>query len=243
MTSRRQTSNKMRPFVSGFLATTGLFVSLALSVTVLTPPVRAQDRLSSPVYQYRGHEMSTGYYEHWETKPGPGVPLAGGPIFQAGPTLYTTGDWLDRRTYMADSHKQLRFYQRIKCIKCHPQQTRGLHIARMGITCRQCHGPDPIAGINHYYSPMNPLRRHSHVCSKCHEGANASYATFVVHEPNPTLADTWKTFPMLFVVFWMMMALAAGTFLVFIPHAAIWGIREFIAKKRDHQTDGHKDKH
>jgi hypothetical protein len=48
---------------------------------------------------------------------------------------------------------------------------------------------------------------------------------------------------MLFVAFWMMMALAGGTFLVFIPHAAIWGIREFIAKKRDHQTDEHKDKH
>lgn len=214
------------------LAATSLFISLAVFVTLLPKPAEAQEKLSSPVYRYRGHEMSTGYYEQWEVSPRPYMPLAGGPVRHiAGTTLTTTGAWVRRRTYLADSHQRLRFYQRLKCIKCHPQQARGLHTVRVGITCRQCHGPEPIAGINHYYSPMNTLRRHAYVCAKCHEGASASYATYVVHEPNPAALDTRNTFPMLFYVFWMMVAMAAGTFVVFLPHAAIWGIRELFTKK------------
>jgi hypothetical protein len=232
MASKRLIISEIRPFLFSLLAATSLFISLAVFVTLLPKPAEAQEKLSSPVYRYRGHEMSTGYYEQWEVRPRPYMPLAGGPVRHiAGTTLTTTGEWVRRRTYLADSHQRLRFYQRLKCIKCHPQQARGLHTVRVGITCRQCHGPEPIAGINHYYSLMNPIRRHSHVCSKCHEGANASYATYVVHEPNPASMDTRKTFPMLFYVFWMMVAIAVGTFLVFLPHAAIWGIRELFTKR------------
>jgi hypothetical protein len=53
----------------------------------------------------------------------------------------------------------------------------------------------------------------------------------VVHSPNPALASTQKTFPLLFYVFWFMVALAVGTFAVFLPHTALWGVRELFMKK------------
>ncbi len=59
---------------------------------------------------------------------------------------------------------------------------------------------------------MNRRRRHAFICAKCHEGATASFATYVVHEPNPTDMGTRKSFPLLFFVFWMMAAIAVGTF-------------------------------
>jgi hypothetical protein len=52
-----------------------------------------------------------------------------------------------------------------------------------------------------------------------------------VHTPNPALAATQKTFPVLFYVFWFMVVLAGSTFLVFLPHTALWGIRELFMKK------------
>ena len=78
---------------------------------------------------------------------------------------------------------------------------------------------------------MNPLRRHAYVCAKCHQGANASYAAYRVHEPNPALASTFKEFPILAYAFWIMMAIAVGTFAVFLPHTALWGLRELFTKK------------
>jgi hypothetical protein len=75
------------------------------------------------------------------------------------------------------------------------------------------------------------IRKHAYVCAKCHEGANASYASYLVHTPNPALAATQKTFPLLFYVFWFMIVLAGGTFAVFLPHTALWGIRELFMKK------------
>ena len=91
---------------------------------------------------------------------------------------------------------------------------------------------EPIAGIDHYYSPMNRLRRHAFVCAKCHPGASASFATYVVHAPNPAMRTTQKSFPLMFYVFWGMMALAGGTFVVFLPHTALWGMRELYLKKK-----------
>jgi len=70
------------------------------------------------------------------------------------------------------------------------------------------------------------------VCSKCHEGASASYASYVVHEPNPAMVGTLTSFPLLFYVFWFMVVLAVGTFLVFLPHTLVWGIRELFAKMK-----------
>lgn len=106
-----------------------------------------------------------------------------------------------------------------------------MHTIRAGITCSQCHGMEPIAGINHYFSPMNLTRRHAFVCSKCHEGANNSYSTYVVHAPNPADLSTMNTFPMLFYGFWIIVTVAIGTFAVFLPQTFLWGVRDLFTAK------------
>ena len=83
---------------------------------------------------------------------------------------------------------------------------------------------------------MNPLRRHAYVCAKCHEGAGASFAAYLVHAPNPALITTKKSAPALFYAFWIMVGIAVLTFLVFLPHTILWGIRElFVKKEKQHK--------
>jgi hypothetical protein len=126
-------------------------------------------------------------------------------------------------------------YARYDCIDCHPKNRLNRHVIRGKKHCRQCHGPEPIAGIKHYYSSMNTNRRHAYVCAKCHEGASASYSSYMVHAPNPSTVDTQEVFPVLFYVFWFMVAIAFGTFAVFLPHTALWGIRElFVRNNGEH---------
>ena len=131
------------------------------------------------------------------------------------------------RRMLADAHLGLRLYKQLACARCHPRQTRSLHHVRARIACRQCHGPDPIAGNRHYYSKLNPRRRFTQICAKCHKGATKAFAAYIVHEPNPTLKTTQKSFPLLFYAFWAMVAIAVGTFAVFLPHSIFWGWREF----------------
>lgn len=135
------------------------------------------------------------------------------------------------RRFLADSHRGIPFYLNRTCESCHAGEVKSMHTTRAGITCRQCHSSEPIASINHYFSLMNPIRRHAYVCAKCHEGASASFATYVVHAPNPAQEGTREVFPALYYVFWAMVFLACATFLVFLPHTALWGIRELFAKK------------
>jgi hypothetical protein len=134
---------------------------------------------------------------------------------------------------LSDSHQGVAAYAGRKCESCHAPQTRGIHTVRAGLSCRQCHGGEPIAAVDHYYSPMNSIRRHAYVCAKCHTGASASFATYVIHPPNPAGENARRDFPSLFYAFWIMMGIAALTFLVFLPHTLLWGIRElFTGKKR-----------
>jgi hypothetical protein len=46
------------------------------------------------------------------------------------------------------------------------------------------------------------------------------------------MVGTRTSFPLLFYVFWLMVVLAVGTFLVFLPHTLMWGIRELFLKKK-----------
>jgi len=57
----------------------------------------------------------------------------------------------------------------------------------------------------------------------------------VVHEPNPAVAQTAKTFPMLYYAFWIMVAIGVGTFVVFLPHTLLWGMRELFIKGKGHR--------
>jgi len=192
----------------------------------------AQEEVASAFRRYRDREVSTGFYEQYEAKPRRMAPLVEVPGVTRGIFPYSpTAAKVRTRTRLADSHSGIKFYQRRRCEDCHIEQTRDIHTTRANLTCRQCHGGEPIASLGHYYSPFNPVRKHAYVCAKCHQGANASYASYIVHSPNPSLASTQKTFPLLFYVFWFMVVLAGGTFAVFLPHTAMWGIRELFMKK------------
>jgi hypothetical protein len=204
-------------------------IGLTMLVTVFPEPVWAQKEVTSDIYRFREREVSTKYYEKHEYKPRTHLPFVEEQIPQRELiTLSPTAERVRRRTYLADSHWGLKFYKFRTCIRCHPQQARSLHTVRAKITCRQCHGEEPIAGIKHYYSSMHPRRRYAFICAKCHKGSSASFATYVVHEPNPASMRTQRTFPVLFYAFWIIFAIAMGTFAIFLPHTVLWGLREFF---------------
>jgi len=213
----------------------GLMFGLFLLVILFIVPARfqkpawAQKEVTSKPYRYSERELSTRSYETYEVKPRTYPVFVRGGIPQRDSiTLSPIAEKVRRRKYLADSHWGLKFYKRLTCIKCHPQQARNLHKTRAKITCRQCHGPEPIAGISHYKSIMSPRRRHAMVCAKCHKGASTSFATYMIHEPNPANLGTRESFPLLFYVFWMMAAIAVGTFAAFLPHTYMWGLKEFL---------------
>jgi hypothetical protein len=216
---------------------------IALTVTaglatllLLTPPVHPQEEVSSALRRYRDLEVSTGYYEEYEVLPRRQRPLVSLPGVQRGRLPYSpsAAAAVRIRTRLADSHRGLKFYDVKKCEACHPEQSDDLHTIRANLTCRQCHGGEPIASIDHYYSPMNPIRRHAYVCAKCHEGAGASFASYVIHPPDPMDIEALREFPVLYYAFWAMVAIAVGTFLVFLPHTFLWGIRELMTRKKEH---------
>lgn len=210
----------------------GIFFPLGLAIDILPKGAWADEEVASSIRRYKEYEVSTGFYEEYEVRPRSKRPLVGIPGVARGTFPYSpTGESVRIRTRLADSHSGIRFYENLRCEDCHVEQTKDIHTVRANLTCRQCHGGEPIAGIQHYYSPMNPIRRHAYICAKCHEGASASFASYVIHPPNPASLKTLETFPLLSVVFWMMIALAVGTFAVFIPHAAAWGVRELFMKK------------
>ncbi len=208
----------------------GILIWGIVFVTVSHEPSVAQEEVTSRIYRYR-ERVATGYYEGYEVSPRRHRALLQGPTVRRG--LFPLGSAASAvriRTRLPDSHAGLSFYERLTCIACHPEQARNLHSVRAGITCRQCHGAEPIPAINHYFSPMNPIRRHAYICGKCHEGANVGFAGFYVHEPSGTSLETRKSFPILFYTSWGMFLLLIGTLAFFVPHAIMVGLRELIEK-------------
>ncbi|MDA3787381.1 MAG: hypothetical protein PF503_02640 [Desulfobacula sp.] len=220
--------------MGGSIKYKSVVTGLVLLILFASDPLQAQKEVTSEIYRYRQQEATNRQSGAHEVRPiishppTARVPIDRKKLIEISPTA----DKIKHRRYMTDSHLGLRFYQFRSCIGCHPGQANNLHRVRSKITCRQCHGGEPIAGTKHYYSSMNPIRRYAFVCAKCHKGANASFAAYVVHEPNPALRTTQKNFPLLFYVFWAMTAIAAGTFALFLPHTLLWGIREFWPNKK-----------
>jgi hypothetical protein len=209
----------------------GLLIGLAALLTILSKPTLAQKEVTSKIYRYR-ERVATGYYEGYEVSPRRQRALVPVPTTRRGLFPYGSASAVVRtRARLPDSHRGLKFYYRTTCIECHPQQARNIHSVRAGITCRQCHGPEPIAAVNHYYSAMNPIRRHAYVCAKCHEGANAAFAGFYVHEPAGTALSTRESFPVLFYASWGMLLLLLGTLAFFVPHSLMVGVRELFEIK------------
>lgn len=192
------------------------------------------DEVTSYINRYKQYEVSTGYYEEYEMRPRHESPLVRKfrSVDQEPFAYSSTSASIRNRNLLADSHRGIKFYDNRRCEECHLDETRDIHTTRANLTCRQCHGPEPIASLNHYYSPMNPIRKHAYICAKCHEGASASFATYVVHEPAPGSADARTGFPALYYSYWFMLILLAGTLAFFIPHAILMGLREMFGKKK-----------
>jgi len=212
----------------------GLLIGVVLLLTLDALASLSFAQQEDRQHLFRKRQVSSGYFEDVDVSSSFYLPLVGGPkpgrrYLNLPPQSGTYRRW---RTFLADSHYGIKILKLQKCVDCHPQQAKNTHTVRAKISCFQCHGRDPIAGINHYFSPMNPTRRHSYICAKCHEGANNSYATYVVHSPNPVGAAAFESFPMLFVAFWLIFAVAAGTFAVFLPHTFLWGLRDLMAGHR-----------
>ena len=187
------------------------------------------------------NEMAgTGYFRDQDTQPGVlefyrQLPGGESRLWGMGPTRQS----IRRSSFKKDAHDEVAdFSAEVRCQKCHIPQTKDLHGLRMGITCVQCHRSEPVAGIYHYYSALNPIRRHAYVCAKCHDGATPSFASYLVHEPNPVASETRSTFPLFYYAVWVMLILAVGVFVFFLPYTVLWWIREFIAKLKGRPNHG-----
>jgi thymidine kinase len=209
-------------------------ILLLLLTTLLPEPLLGQEERASRYYHYRSTEMSTGIYEEYEVRPR-SVQNRVESTRGQGRTISRVESEENRalsRLFLDDAHQGLAFYEQRRCVDCHAQEARNnRHFVRHGITCRQCHGGEPIASSDHFFSRLNSIRKHTHVCAKCHEGAGFSFALYAVHEPAPANSATLASLPVLYYAFWIMIALAVGTFALFLPHTLLWGIRELFLKK------------
>lgn len=205
-----------------------------LGALLMLPPVHGQAAGTS------GDMAETGYFRDQDTMPGAvrfygQLPGGEGGFWGLGPSHQR----ISRSSFKADAHDEVADYSpEIRCQKCHAPQTKDLHGLRMGITCVQCHRSQPVAGVYHYYSSLNPIRRHAYVCAKCHAGATTSFASYMVHEPNPLSSEARGTFPLLYYGVWFMLILAVGVFVFFLPYTVLWWIRDLVAKLKgrpDHE--------
>lgn len=210
------------------------FLLPLVSVVLVLLPVGSygQEELTGRFRHYRSTEMSTGLYEDYEVRPRGIQPHFVDPD-RSVRGISRVGEDESRawnRTFLNDAHVGIPIYEYRRCVDCHPENANNRHTIRHGITCRQCHGGEPIASVRHFFSRLNPTRKHTHVCAQCHPGAGASFALYSVHEPNPAELSTRETMPLLFYAFWIMVVIAGGTFLVFLPHTLAWGMRELFVK-------------
>ena len=182
----------------------------------------------------------TGYFRDQDTLPGGfriynQLPGGRGGLWGMGPNRPK----VSRSSMKKDAHEGVRDYSpEVRCRKCHIPQTKDLHGLRMGITCVQCHRSQPVAGVYHYYSALNPIRRHAYVCAKCHEGATPSFASYMVHEPNPISSEARETFPLLYYAVWVMLILAVGVFVFFLPYTVFWWLRDLVATLKGRSGHG-----
>ena len=209
-------------------------VASLLVLALLPGAAPAQEEVTSPIRRYKEREASTGYYEQYEVKPRHARPLVGRAGVERPPFPYAPSAAKVRvRAYLADSHAGLQFYKEKRCDECHIEEAKHSHTVRGDVTCRQCHGGEPIAGVSHYFSPLNPIRRHAYVCAKCHEGAGVSFATYMIHEPKAGDPATRKTFASLYYANWFMYLLIVGTLAFFGLHTLIWVGKESYHAMRE----------
>lgn len=216
-----------------------ILTALAAGGILLSPPpASAQEEVASAIRRYKDRETSTGYYEEHEVRPRRQRPFVEIPGVQVGLFPYSpSAAQVRNRSRLADSHMGIAFYTDKTCVACHPEQSKDIHTVRGNLTCRQCHGGEPIASIQYFNSPMNPIRKHAYVCAKCHEGSSASFASYIIHEPAPGSVAARKSFPTLYLVYWFMTVLLVGTLAFFIPHSFLTGVRELFTRKKEAKNE------
>ncbi|WP_459935568.1 hypothetical protein [Desulfonatronum parangueonense] len=210
------------------------FLPLFILMFFLPESSFGQEEMASRYYRYRSTEMSTGIYEEYEVRPRSMEGRIESPDIRGRgiSRVFEEENRAVNRLFLGDAHQGLRFYEQRRCVSCHVEEAgNNRHFVRHNITCRQCHGQEPIASSRHFFSRLNPIRRHTHVCAQCHEGAGPSFALYRIHEPNPARAATADVLPVLYYAFWIMIVIAVGTFALFLPHTIFWGIRELFIKK------------
>lgn len=201
--------------------------TMLVGLFFLSETALAQEEVTSDIRRYKQHEASTGYYEEYEVMPRHQRPFVGLPAIRKDIFPYSrTAAKVRIRTRLADSHRAIRHYNNRQCSACHIEEAKDIHTVWANLTCRQCHGGEPVASINHYYSPMNPIRKHAYICSKCHEGAGVSFGSYIVHEPPAGSTRARKDFPILYYAYWFMLCLLIVTLAFFIPHTFMVGFRE-----------------
>ncbi len=208
-------------------------VCVLLSVLVLLPvppAVVAQQQRMDPlgsaadaaVNRYRDQRLSSAYYD-----PSDQVPqLRYGPMEPQSPA----------HVPKRDVHAGVKGYGVRRCEDCHADSFTKSHTLKGNTTCRQCHSEEPIASVDHYFSPMNPIRRHAYVCAKCHEGSSASFATYVVHEPRQIATVVRESFPAMYWAHAFMLALIVTVMAIFLVHGVLWWFREWFVKRNKSET-------
>lgn len=201
-----------------------VLTGIALAVWLALAPVNTgwSSRSVSPdvaeaLARFRAQRLSSAHFDASDRVPG----LPFGPVTSEAP-------WPAARR---DVHAAIEGYTRKRCVDCHAEPAQDVHTTRGNLTCRQCHGAGAIASLHHYFSPMNPIRRHAYVCAKCHEGASASFATYVVHVPH-TASAMRERFPALYWTDRFMLVLIVGVLVVFVPHGIAWWVREWFVRRR-----------
>ncbi|XPV76720.1 MAG: hypothetical protein ACNI27_02030 [Desulfovibrio sp.] len=196
-------------------------LALLTVLFLLASSVMAQEELAG-ANRYKMREASNGYYEEYEVKPG-----RASPFLQSKSVDMRRSGTYSKVTFQKDAHAGVANYKHQRCESCHTMQARNSrHVTRENIQCVQCHSGDVVSGVNYYYSPLNPIRRHAYVCAKCHQGAGGSFAMYVLHEPVPVDKGTASSFPELYWAVWIMLYIAVATFVFFLPHTVLWMLRE-----------------
>ncbi|MDI6798123.1 MAG: hypothetical protein QMD09_14340, partial [Desulfatibacillaceae bacterium] len=138
---------------------------LGIFLVLLPLAAQGQEEVAGRFRHYRSTEMSTGLYEDYEVRPRGIVPHfaeTGRPV--SG--ISRVGEEENRawnRFFLNDAHRGIPIYEYRRCVDCHAENANNRHTVRHGITCRQCHGGEPIASINNYSSRLNPKRKHAAV--------------------------------------------------------------------------------
>jgi hypothetical protein len=100
--------------------------------------------------RYRGYELSSGSYEAYEVRPTRNRQLIQEPeMRRTGIALGPGSAEVRIRTRLSDSHMGIPFYETPRCADCHREQAESRHVVRAKLTCRQCHGQEPIATVQH----------------------------------------------------------------------------------------------